>query len=143
MWVLLTIAVILAIGYGAWAGILWLSRVYEDKVPDHARDVIYRTTKNFPQRVVDFIFATSFLFSLGGTLFHWLIRPFLGDRFVVDTSWAPSALFGSCLLLLIGYWGSPEKPKEPFQARGRELKTSRPGTEQLRGRTIRSYRDLE
>lgn len=143
MWALLTLTVFLAIGLGVWQGILLLGRVYEDKTPQPTREFIYRTTKTFPQLVLNIAFTAIFFLSLGGTLFQWVIHPFLGDKLGLDMSWAPGVLFSIVSILVVSYWRSPQKPFQSPKIRGRALKTARDGNTPIRGRTIRSYKDLE
>ena len=138
MGVLLTLTLLLAIGFAAWQGILRLCRVYEDKTPQPTREFIYRTTKTFPQLVLDIAFTAIFFLSLGGTLFHWFVRPLLGEKFGLDTSWAPGVLFSLVSMFVVSYWSSPPKPLQAPEIRGRELKTARDGNAPVRGRTIRS-----
>lgn len=153
------------LGLAVYVGGTRLWTVFTDRLSHQQRERSYYVAKNFPSLVFTTVFSLAFFSALGATVVYYLAGPFANSWLRKATEWGPEFAGGMLMLLLFGFWSSPDAPPAPPPPRGRSLKrpihklrspaksplkpvpTSRlkPGPQRLtplrRGRTIRTFRD--
>lgn len=120
------------LGLAVYVGGTRLWAAFTDRLSHQQRDRSYYVAKNFPSLVFTTVFSLAFFSALGATVVYYLASPFTNSWLRQATEWGPEFVGGMVMLLLFGFWSSPDAPPVPPPPRGRSLK--RP-THKLRTRT--------
>lgn len=153
------------LGLAVYVGSTRLWAAFTGRLSHQQRERSYYVAKNFPSLVLTTVFSLAFFSALGATVVYYLASPFTNSWLRKATEWGPELAGGMLMLLLFGFWSSPDAPPAPPPARGRSLKSPvhklRPRTKLplkpapvsrlknapqrlsplRRGRTIRTFRD--